>query len=271
MFASPIASRTWNGNIYYTKPGCISPKIPVTLTVNPTPTVSINASTNPICEGSTVTITAGGADTYTWNTASNNISIIESPTVSTSYTVNAESNLCPNEIYSNTITINVNALPSVSLTTASSTICSGSGSIALTGSPAGGTYSGTAVTGSLLSIANPGTFVPVYTYTDSGSGCSNTASITVYVFNCTTVDESGNTQVSAINIYPNPNNGSFIVDTKTFNNKQINIVDITGKVVLSTDSSDDKIKIDISNYSKGMYFVIIKSEKTTSTIKVVKE
>lgn len=268
-FSSPIASRTWNGNIYYTKPGCTSPKIAVTLTVNPAPTISINTSTNTICVGQTATLTASGADTYTWSTTSNNIVIAVTPTTTSSYTVNATSNSC-NEVYSLTTTINVNALPTVSLIAGATTICASPGNIALSGSPNGGVYSGTSVSGNLLSIATAGTFNPVYTYTSSATGCSNSASVTVIVANCTGFNSLSATN-STINVYPNPNQGSFTIDTYNTSEKTIEIIDVTGRVVLLQKATNESIKINIADLANGIYQVKIKSENELHMIKVIKQ
>ncbi|MEO6304073.1 MAG: HYR domain-containing protein, partial [Bacteroidia bacterium] len=57
----------------------------VNITVGPT--VNASSSASLICSGQTVSLTANGANTYTWNTTSNNTVIAVSPTVTTSYTV----------------------------------------------------------------------------------------------------------------------------------------------------------------------------------------
>lgn len=49
---------------------------PVTITVNPLPNVSINASQISICGNQTATLTASGANSYTWNNGNNSNSIV---------------------------------------------------------------------------------------------------------------------------------------------------------------------------------------------------
>jgi len=76
--------------------------------------------------------------------------------------------------YSLTKTINVNTAPTVSLATFAP-ICSNSGLLTLTGGlPAGGTYSGTGVSGGQFNPTS-GTQTVTYTYTDA-NGCSSSAS-----------------------------------------------------------------------------------------------
>jgi hypothetical protein len=58
------------------------------ITVNPNPTVTaVSSATNLICIGQTATITAGGANSYVWNTTATTAVVAISPTVTTTYTV----------------------------------------------------------------------------------------------------------------------------------------------------------------------------------------
>ncbi len=267
-FGVTIATRKWNGNIYYTKPGCTSPVIPVTLTVNPTPTLVVTASSPSLCAGNTVTLSASGVDTYTWSTNSTNSTIVQSPSVNTTYTVTGTTQSC-NQVDTQTISVSVSPTPTVNLTAGATTICAGAGSIALTGSPAGGAYSGAAVSGSLLSIANSGTFTPMYTFTNSSTGCSNSATTTVIIANCTGINESAET--SGLIVYPNPNNGSFVIQTDNFESKNVEVLDVTGRVVYSEKSNNNKILININELANGMYQVRISSSAGTDVIKVIKQ
>lgn len=76
------------------------------ITVNSNPTVSANSSSSLICVGQSVTLTASGATNYTFNPiASTTNPSSDSPTSTTSYTVNGESALC---FGSTIITVSVN-------------------------------------------------------------------------------------------------------------------------------------------------------------------
>lgn len=65
-------------------PGCGSSAV-VSVTVSPNPAISI-VGTNSICQGASATLSASGADSYTWNTTANTSTISVSPTVTTVYT-----------------------------------------------------------------------------------------------------------------------------------------------------------------------------------------
>lgn len=54
---------------------------------NSTPSILVTSSSGVICSGETTTITASGASSFTWSTGGNATSIVVSPTVTTSYTV----------------------------------------------------------------------------------------------------------------------------------------------------------------------------------------
>ncbi len=67
--------------------------------VNPLPTVTVVSTNNMICEGETATLTAGGANLYSWSNGGNAGNIIVSPTVSTLYTLTGtDLNGCVNSI-----------------------------------------------------------------------------------------------------------------------------------------------------------------------------
>ncbi len=73
-------------------PGCNFYSVQMaTVTVNSTPTVSAISSQTLICSGQTATITAFGANTYTWSTAQTGSVVIVAPATSSSYTVTGSS------------------------------------------------------------------------------------------------------------------------------------------------------------------------------------
>ena len=69
--------------------GCIS-SINYTVPAIPAPIISVSGSTL-LCTSSSVTLTASGADTYTWVGGSNSASIVVTPTISSSYSLTGTS------------------------------------------------------------------------------------------------------------------------------------------------------------------------------------
>ena len=87
--------------------GCVTAIDAISLvTVNANPTISATSNFTLICTGETVTLNASGATSYTWNTGVTTASVTDSPTVTTTYTVNAnDANGCSG---SSNVTVNVN-------------------------------------------------------------------------------------------------------------------------------------------------------------------
>ncbi len=144
-----------------------------TVTVVANLTVTVNSAA--ICAGATVTLTAGGASTYTWSTGSNNTSISVSPGTTTVYTVSGSSGSCN---AASTTTVTVNNLPNVSAA-AGGTVCAGnpvnlnaSGATTYTWNPGGQTGSSVIVSPAITTT---------YTVIGDDGTCTNTATTVVNV------------------------------------------------------------------------------------------
>jgi hypothetical protein len=83
---SPTVNTTYT--VWATSPlGCGGGATVKSITVNPIPTVFINATSTLICRGEFVQLTASGVDTYSWNTGALTAMINVTPMVNTTYTV----------------------------------------------------------------------------------------------------------------------------------------------------------------------------------------
>ncbi len=190
---SPI-SVSPTGNTTYTVTGTTSGcsgTAQVAITVNPTPTVTSTAGTNPICAGASTTLTGNGATSYVWNPGSLPGSPISvTPATTTTYTVTGTgANGCTSN---SQITVTVNPLPTVTSTAGTNPICVG-GSTTLTGGGAS-TYvwNPGSIPGSPINVAPGSTQTYTVTGTD-GNGCTNSSQITVTVVPTPTVTASANT------------------------------------------------------------------------------
>ncbi len=147
----------------------------VTVSVTPPPSLTITPSSTVICSGNSVTLSASGASTYSWNPgALTGSTVVVTPTTTTIYTLTGANDIC-----SNTKTISITVNPKPTVTVASKTICIG-GTATLTASGAS-TYSwSTSATGSSITVTP--TITTSYTVTGtSAAGCTNTAIATVAV------------------------------------------------------------------------------------------
>jgi hypothetical protein len=149
-----------------------------------TPTITSISSPTSICIGATATITASGANTYTWMPgATTGTDVVVNPTVTTTYTVAGTNTLgC---IGATTITLNILNIPTVTAVSNPTTLCIGN-SATLTASGAT-TYSW--MPGSLngTSVVVSPTATTVYTITGDNGACSNTGTISLTVNSLPTV------------------------------------------------------------------------------------
>ena len=92
-----------------------------------------------------------------------------------------------------------------------------------------------------------------------------------------TVAVSRNTNVFVSTLEPNPASNLVTVsfDTPKATTAQLNICDVTGKVVytqqLNTTTGNNSLNLDISHYATGIYFVSINTPNGTSTAKLLKK
>jgi len=163
----------------------------VTVTVNTSPTVTASAGSATICNGSSTTLTGGGANTYTWMPGSLSGSpVTVSPASTTTYTVTGTAvNGCSR---TQTVTVTVNNLPTITASAGSASICTGS-STTLTGG-GGTTYSWMpgSLSGTTVTVSPAST--TTYTVTGTGSnGCQNTQTVQVTVNTLPTITASAGT------------------------------------------------------------------------------
>ena len=116
--ATPTATTTYSV-VAIDNNGCQSIGV-VTLTVNPLPAVLVSPTTSSICEGSTVTLTASGASTYSWSptlglTPTTGAVVAATPSSTTVYTVTGTS--VDGCVASATSTINVTTVSAPTATT----------------------------------------------------------------------------------------------------------------------------------------------------------
>ena len=166
-----------------TQGGCSSTAT-LSVTLNPNPTVTANASALNICAGSPLTLTGGGATTYTWtdgvNTPTDGTSFI--PASTATYTVTGTN--ASGCTATSTVTVTVDPTPTVVATATPSSICVGSSSsLGATGADIY-TWNPGSLSGASVSVSP----VTSTTYTVTGSslaGCTatSTVSVTVNSFN----------------------------------------------------------------------------------------
>lgn len=73
-----------------------------------------------------------------------------------------------------------------------------------------------------------------------------------------TLDIQGHSNQISTNIYPNPVSDMLYIESPEILNKEIEVLDLTGKNIFRKHCNNSLENIDLSHYSQGMYFLIIK-------------
>jgi hypothetical protein len=198
--ASGLAAGAYTVTYTYNSSGCIR-SANKTVSVNALPSVEAGGNLSSCANGSSVDLTLGGVSpsggvwsspNSTVNTRINNGAGTLNPvgipagTYTLTYTVTTS---CSN---SDTRSITILAPPTVDAGT-NQTVCLNGGNVALSGgTPSGGTWSGTGVTGSTFSPTTAGTGTHTITYSYSDGTCSNTDTKTITVNTAGTIDAGVN-------------------------------------------------------------------------------
>ena len=258
--------------------------------------ITINATQNIVCGSpASVTLTASGANTYTWNTGNITNTISATPTVTTTYTVNGTGSMagCTSLSAIETVTVSSNPIPITSFTLTPDTTPHYWDAYA--GYPPNVTNAswswgdGTSTIGLYPShiYAAPGSYNVCVTVTVT-TGCSvsycqsdsvyrlvnnSVYSSMVYVnvlppHNQTTSINKVTSKNKQVNIYPNPNSGSFVIETNAATKQTIQVYDITGKMVL-IQTVNGKTNIDASVLDEGVYNISISSSEGVVNKRIV--
>lgn len=254
-FNATTTPRAFNGQVKYNRIACTSPRVPVTLSVLPQPTLAVAASQMSVCPGAAVTLSVSGASSYTWSTGSNSASVAVTPTMTTSYSVAGTNTLgCS----SNTmITLSTYTLPVVSIITSNNLSCAGSAVVLTAGGGTSYLWNTGATTSSIT--VSP-TITTTYSVTGtSAQGCDKMATYTQSVSACTGV-ASLVSSGEAVRIYPNPSNGQVTMEFGFNGTKYVTVTNAMGQVIRQFETADSVHALDLSNEAKGIYLVKVQSQ-----------
>lgn len=246
----------------------------VFLNVNPNPTVVITPALSVYCQSNgPTTMTASGAQTYSWNTGSTTNTAAATPTSVITYSViGTDVNGCTDVKY---LTMGPASSPTVDFSTSTPTICiNGGGGATLTAQgsavlnyswlPGGSTINPIVVTPSVNT-----------TYTVKGFnnvGCYGTFTLTQFVDPCTGVKENSGNSISAV-IFPNPNTGSFNITIPVISDHMsLELYNIIGELVHSQSVLDNTSAVDMNKLNNGVYLVKVKQGiQVLETMRVIKQ
>jgi hypothetical protein len=163
--------------------------------------------------------------------------------------------------------------PAVTFFFQQNTICESDASLALSGSPAGGTFSGPGVTGNTFDPSSlNGAQTVVYTFTDPNTLCTASTQATISVSPCVGINDPASSAMF-VNVYPNPNAGIFTIEARsnTGNTLQIEVLNELGQTVQAMTMTSTTKSIDISTLDAGMYFIRVSDGASISMQRIIKQ
>ena len=222
-----------------------------TVVVVPLPTVNVVSSATRICEGETLTLTASGADTYSWSTGALTPSLLLSPSSTTGYTIVGSNALC-NATSTATLNVVVNAVPLVFALSSTSIACKNS----LVQLWAQGADTYTWSNGSNLSLISVSPLVAtLYTVTGTSSltACSGTASAQVFVDDCTSLREI-NSEAVQFSVFPNPSAND--INIYSTHECDVMLTTILGEKIITLHiNANETRRLSLSAYGAGVFYL----------------
>jgi len=179
-FAPPVGTTTYS--VIGEADGCEGTAT-IDITVETAPVVTATASAGEICEGEMLTLSGGGADTYTWDGgATDGVAFTPAGSGTIDFTVTGTdaTSGCTGTA---TISIVIHENPDVTASASSDEICLGENVTLSGGGAATYVWDGGVTDGVAFAPASTGS----YTYNVTGTsadGCEGTASVTISVIDC---------------------------------------------------------------------------------------
>lgn len=270
---SPATSSDENPSVTYANSGSYDVTLEVTnqygtetvtftdeVTVSLPPQVNTATTNATICAGTSTTISASGATSYSWdNGLGNGDSHTVSPSTTTTYEVTGSNGGCTDV---ETITINVDSAPSTPTISQNGSVLSVN---LQSGETAEWFLNGNSIgSGDELTIDQDG----VYTVVITGSnGCesSNQGSFQLDTSSLTTQDLNND-----IRVYPNPTSGKLITEWEKIGKvESITVYDAVGRNIIDFKTiNSNKMIIDLGKFETGIYTVLFKTVSKTYTRKI---
>ncbi len=234
--------------------GCVSQTFATsTITVNATPTISVNNGS--LCIGESFTIIPSGANNYTYSGGS----AIVSPTTNSTYTVTGTLNGCMGQAVQS---ITVLGLPVIITSATPTFICAGQTSTVNVTGALNYSWSPAIPLNGIVSPTNTITYS--VTGTDANNCTSTQAAITVSVDVCTNALAVSNAK-TLIHVYPNPTGDKFTIEL--IKASEIEIYTSLGQIIYREKHPELRYEISLENFTKGIYFI-----KAGATMqKIIKE
>ncbi len=234
----------------------------ITLTQAPSPIVNLGGALTG-CDS--LILDAGNpGQAYLWNTGATTQTLLVTASGIYEVTVTQVGG-CQFEA-EDSVVVTLGSTSNVSFQGLDSTYCTVDGPVTLSGIPAGGTFSGTGISGNIFNPTQAGIGLHTITYTFSDSlGCTGTAVSTTLVDVCFGISDNF---LAEWVLYPNPNNGKFSIQGLP-SEATIEVFNVLGVHVLTVKAEEAKVDLDLTQNGSGVYLIEVFSNGSRSTQRVV--
>ncbi len=225
------------------------------------PTISVSVSTPSVCAGNSATIFATGAGAFVYQPGNlTGTTVTVAPMLSTVFTVTGSNWNC---LDSKTILLSVEALPPTVITSNQTLVCIGE-SLILQGNGADTYLWSNNATGSTI-VVSP-LVNTVYTLTGTNqSGCTNSASFTVHVSECTV--NTSHLTLNRVTFYPNPSNGMLhVIGVSPGTEATLILVNALGQSIQEQRLDEGSTQAYFTNCSPGVYLLQIRIGEATEVL-----
>lgn len=235
----------------------------------PLPTLSISGNTllcNPAINSTNLTVS--GASSYVWNNGFTSANVYLTPTVTTVYSVIGTQSPCSS---TKTISVVVSSAPTLTITASSPSVCVGQTATITAMGGVSYLWNNNSTNNSVVITPTvTGNYTLIVTATNS-VGCSFSSGFTEPVVNCSIgFDEL---RINEATLYPNPMNNflTISINESLVNKTNIEIYDVTGKLVIKENLISITNTINVSDLNDGIYiYKIFVGKNSTKMGKIIK-
>jgi hypothetical protein len=243
--------------------GC-SGEATVTLEILESPVVSAGDDVT-VCKGSSLALTASGADTYAWSGGiSNDVSFTVMYPMNFTVT-GISTNGC---MSSDEVAVKIHPVPTATFTVPDQICKQVSEPLTLSATPEGGVFTGSAVSDGLFNPSSlaVGVYLLSYTTPADANGCTNKVHDFIRVISCLGIEEKE--LDFDLTIFPNPTKNTFQIKGSDSNKfEELTMIDIAGRVVATWDLNQVKT-MDVSTFNEGTYLLYFKGSDLSTTKKI---
>ncbi len=233
----------------------------VNVTANPTLVIT---GPSKACLGGTVLLTVAGAATYSWSNGSTTYSTVVSGAALGVQVLTVSGVSAPCAPVNVVKSITVNALPVVSISAPVSTVCSmatGGSTVQLSGTPAGGQYSGIFVNNSIFTPNAVTTATMQYSYMDPVTQCSNSATTSISVLACQGTGVNENNLNNQLALFPNPSASGRIQISGLEGENTIYVFSVLGQLIGVENANTATYTVNLAGQSDGVYLIRLEHQQ----------